>query len=188
MSAAETVPPVAEYQDEYDDGVTHAWRIENVDSADWALSRLADLEREIAENELICARRVQEMTLRTALLNERAAKGAAFFRMRLTEFAKEHREALLGGGKKKTRKLTSGEISFRKSGGVLVVKDADALLAWAQSQPVEKGFVRTTEAPSIPDVKSHFKLTGELPPGCDVEPEAEEINVKAAPRGSTNGF
>jgi phage host-nuclease inhibitor protein Gam len=175
------------YQDEENPSVGHAWRIENLDSADWALRRLGDLEQEMAENEAIAARRIEEIRIRTSLLNERAMRGAAFFRMRLTEYAERSRTELLKGGKKKTRQLPSGSIAYRSKGGGLVKADADVLLAWAKEQPVELELLRVKEEPAWDAIKKRFEATGEVPPGTDVEPEREEIVIKAAPKGAGNG-
>lgn len=185
---APTQPEAAQeaYQDEENPSVGHAWRIEGLDSADWALRRLGDLEQEIAENEAIAARRIEEIRIRTALLNERAMKGVAFFRARLTDYAERARSELLKGGKTKTRHLPSGSIAWRKKGGGLVKADAEALLAWAREQPIEAELVRIKEEPAWDAIKRRFETTGEVPPGCDVEPEREEISIKAV-KGASNG-
>lgn len=169
------------YEDELDTGVpvTDAWHIQDIPTADWALGRVCDLEREIAENEAVADLAISRIHLRTQALNARAQRGVEFFKGRIAAFAESHREALLGGGKKKTRSLLHGSISWRKSGGGLQVQDKEALLDWARLQPAELGFVRIKEEAAVDEVKKAFKATGEVPPGCDVAPEGEEVIVKA---------
>lgn len=179
--------PVDGYQDEERPEVAGPWRIESVEQADWALFRLGELERQMQENTLAAEVRIAELRARLAYINAQAQRGADFFRWKLQQYALEAREELLGGGKKKTRDLPSGSISFRSKGGGLQVVDRDALLAWAVEQPVELGLYRVKQEPALDEVKRHFKKTGELPPGTDLEPEREEVVVKpaaAAPKGA----
>lgn len=167
-----------EPDDESGHPVREGWRVENLSSADWALSRIADLEEELAENNVVLEQAMARIRSRTEKLNEQITKGITFFRSALAAYAHEHRDALLKGGKKKSRSLLHGSIGWKQAGGDLKVQDRDALLVWARTQPVEKEFVRIKEEPAVDAVKRHFKLTGEVPPGCEVEPEREDFTVK----------
>jgi len=167
------------YVDEHEPAVTDQWSIGDLSAADWALSRICDLEREIAENNELAEEAIAKIKMRTDLLNERAQRGVAFFKGRLATFAQTHRELLLGGGKKKSRSLLHGSIGFRKTGGSLEVLDKSELLEWARFQPAEFGFVRIKEEPAVDEIKKRFKLTGEVPPGTHLAEEREEVVVKA---------
>lgn len=162
------------------------WSIQNLETADWALGRIADMQREIEENKVLEAAALTRVKLRAGLLNEKAMRGIRFFESRLQAFAEANRELLLKGGKKKSRDLINGVLSWRKTGGKLEVKDATALLEWARVQPVETGVLRITEAPALDEIKKLFKTTGELPPGTDISPEGEEFQVKATSMGEAN--
>lgn len=177
MSAPET--PEAEYQDEEMPEARPGWHIPDLGALDWALSRVADLEREQAENLELERAAIERIRLRTLRLNESAARGVAFFGGRIREYAELHRAELLGGGKKKSRKLLHGTVGWRSKGGGLSVTDAEALLAWARAQPVEAEVLRIKEDPALKAIKALFEATGEVPDGCDVEPETEEFNLKA---------
>lgn len=161
---------------------TLGWTIADLDTLDWALSRMADSEREVEENNKLAQEAIGRIKLKTEILNERAEKAIAFFRSQIAAYAETHRAELLGGGKKKSRTLLHGTIGWRKKGGALEMKDAAALLDWARLQPIESNVLRIKEEPawdvikkSYPDAKS-----GEIPPGCDVVPETEEITIKPA--------
>jgi phage host-nuclease inhibitor protein Gam len=175
---------VEPYQEE---SISQDWRIQDLSTADWALSRVADLERELEENEEVAKAAIARIEARKQLLNEKVERGLRFFRSHLAAFAQEHRSALLGGGKKKSRSLLHGTLGWKKSGGRLEVRDRAALLEWARLQPVELGFLRITEAPALDEIQRQFKLTGEVPPGTDVQPEVEEVVIKAAMTGESNG-
>ena len=175
MSAPDAVE---EYQDEEMPEARPGWHIGDLGALDWALSRVADLEREMAENERLAALAIERIRLRTLKLNERAARGVQFFSGRIREYAELHRAELLGGGKKKSRALVHGTVGWRKKGGGLSVTDVEALLAWARAQPVEAELLRIKEEPALSAIKKHYAATGEVPDGCDVEPEVEEFTLK----------
>lgn len=163
------------YYDEQDPTVASStWRVENLGSADWALGRLKELEREIAQNEAIAAEAVRRLEARVQVLNDRAMRGVRFFRAKLLEYLLTHRAELLGTGKKKSRDLPHGRLGFRKAGGGLEVVDKEALLAWAQAQPVELELVRITEAPAIAAIKAHCEATQKVPPGMVLQPDVDE--------------
>lgn len=192
MSAPALVPDASQevardvYVDEVEPSVTEVWCVSDLTSADWALSRLADLEREQAENRALEAAAISRIKLKAELLNEKLGRGVAFFRSRIEAYAETHRAELLGGGKKKSRALLHGTIGWRKTGGGLEVKDEAALLAWAQSQPAESGVLRIKESPALDEIGKAFKRTGEIPPGMDVKPEVEKLIIDAALGGTAH--
>lgn len=181
----ESTPKPVLYQDpENQETWTPDWRISDLATADWALSRVGDLQREIDENEALAEAARDRITLKTQILNERVHRGVEFFKRHLEAFAQSHRELLLGGGKKKSRSMLHGSLGFRKAGGGLEVQDREALLDWARLQPIESGVLRITEEPNLVEIKREFKRMGELPPGTDLAPETEEVVIKAESGGS----
>ncbi len=168
-----------EYVDEDEPNARPGWRIDSINSLDWALSRVAALQREMADNDAILESNIARLRQKNAKLNEVAARGVAFFESRVREYAELNREELLGGGKKKSRKFLHGVIAWKKRGGGFKVNDAAALLAWAQGQPVELGLVRMKEEPAWDVIKAACATTGELPPGVDMEPEDETFKIEA---------
>lgn len=166
------------YQDEQSPDVREGWHILDLATADWTLSRLADLQQEIAENRKLEEEAILRIRGRATKLQERAERGIAFFESRLREYAESHREELLKGGKKKSRNLMHGSIGWRKAGGGLSVVDPAALLAWAREQPVELELLRIKEEPALAAIKVLHSTTGEVPPGTDLKPEFEEFIAK----------
>lgn len=180
LLAAEPAPPPAiEYVDEQDPTAGPGWRITDLSTADWAFARVADLEQEISENEAVVSQAMARLEDRLKRMNDRAMKGVAFFRSQLEAYATANREQLLKGGKKKSRELAHGKFAWRKSGGGLVVKDEAALLAWAQSQPVELGLVRIKEEAAIANIKKHAAAKSLIPPGMTETEAAESLDIEA---------
>lgn len=166
------------------DDVDEGWSIRDLETADWALLRLADLEREVEENTRVTNVHISKLQQRCQALNQTVIRRTEFFRQALAAFAQTHRAALLGSGKKKSRALLHGTLGWRKTGGGLTVTDKEALLEWARAQPVELELVRVKEEPALPEIKRHFASTGELPPGTETSPEVEEFVVKASLGGA----
>lgn len=171
---------VLAYQDEEDANVGLGWTPRNLTDLDWAIERHGALQRQIDENNAVLAERIAQLKLRNENNNAQAMRGIAFFAAKIREYANAHRDELLGGGRKKTRDLPSGSVGFRKCGGGLKVVDKDAVLKWCQAQPIETGVLRVKEEPAVDAIKRHYGNTGEVPPGCDVEPEREEVVIKTA--------
>lgn len=177
-----------EYVDEEEPNVRPGWHVGNLSDADWALGRMAALQRQIAENDELMVAAVARIRARTAKLNEQLARGVTFFHSKLEEYAALHRDAILAGGKRKSRKLLHGTLAWRKTGGDFRVNDESALLAWAMEQPIELDFVRTIQKPAWSTIKAQLKTNGEVPPGVDVEPESEVFKIEAlSMEGAANG-
>lgn len=164
---------IVEYQDETDPTVRGPWEIENLGSLQWALERMGDLMAEVEENEALKLQAVARLESRVGQLNARARAGLVFFQARILSYMARARPELLKGGKKKSRALPSGTIGWRTKGGRLTVRDEVTALAWAKDQPVEADFVRVKFELNRKALQDLFKATGEIPPGCDVEPEED---------------
>jgi phage host-nuclease inhibitor protein Gam len=171
---------LVDYQDEIDPEVRGPWKVENVQSADWALSRLGECEREAAEIVAQAQAAHEAIDRRAERLTLRAQRGAAFFTMRLLQWADKN-PTEIHRGKKKSRDFLHGVIGTRKKGGRLVVTDKDALTAWVREQPPERGFFRVKVEPEMKTLQDEYQKNGIVPPGMEVEPEREELYVKAIP-------
>lgn len=172
--------PEERYIDSEDETVRDGWRIESVSSLDWALSRIADLEREQAENTAIVEEHIARLRLRLEKLNAKAERGLKFFRSQVQAFADAHRAELLGGGKKKSRALPHGTVGWKKVPAKAVVTDEAALLEWARKQPVEREVLRVKEEPAWSAIKALIEEGVELPPGTELTPEGETLTIKAS--------
>lgn len=166
------------YTDEADPSITEAWQVTDLHLADAALARLGELERERAEDGELTKRAVERILLRQQLRNEKRERGIAFYRVRLEAYAATHRAELLTG-KKKSRELPNGVISWRKVPEGLEVRDPVALLEWARNQPIESGVLRIKEEAALGEITKAFRATGEVPPGTEVKPESEKLSIEA---------
>lgn len=180
LGAGRALEIVKGYQDEEDTRAAEGgpWRIDNLIAVDWAFKRLAALEAEVTLNEETALERIREIERRCKRLNERALRGIRFFRGHIQAYAETHKEEMLGGGQRKSRPFLHGTVGWRKKAAGFEVKDAAALLAWAQTQPLELGLTRMEEKPCLPEIKAHAKKEGVVPPGMQATPEADEIQIR----------
>lgn len=164
-----------------------AFRVENLQTADWCLRRIAECEAEAAAIDEQYAAAVAALTERRDALKAKAARGAGFFRFKLTEYAERERGSLLKG-KKKSHDFLHGRIAFRSKAERLEVVDRAALAEWLSMQPVEEGLYRVRVEPEMRALQERFRATGEVFPGCEVKPAEETISIEAvAPERALEG-
>jgi phage host-nuclease inhibitor protein Gam len=165
--------------DENEPGWKERWKVQGLDTLDWAMRRLAESRRFIQENDAVAAAAIARIKAKTEKLNASAAHDAAFFEGVIEEYVRANRKTLIGISSKKSRSFPHGTVSFRKTGGRPVIGDKEALLAWAMSQPVEANCVRMKVEVAWDVVKASVEKTGEIPPGVDIEPESETFKIEA---------
>lgn len=185
LAKVEALPEVDEIEARED------WRVTTLQGADWALSRISDIEAELAEDSALAAAHLTRIRALLEKKRERAERGIAYFRSRLEGFARDNKETLLKGGRSKSRKLFHGSIGWKSARGGLKVDDEATLLAWCQAQPVEAGLIRYTEAVNKNALKAFAEANKLIPPGCVEEQATEEFYVKttslALAKGDANG-
>lgn len=157
------------------------WTIDGPSSLNWALERMSEQQAQIDENDALAKEAVERIRARLEECNAPARRSLAYFEGQIKLYAESHRGELIGGGKKKSRALPAGTIGWRKSGGKIVIMDEAACLAWARQQPIEADLVRVKVEPNKTAINDWFKANGEVPPGCELEPEAEAIYIKPEP-------
>jgi hypothetical protein len=167
-----------DYVDDQDPEVRGPWEITSLGSVDWALSRLGECEAEAEEIDAQKVAAFATITARVDKLKLRAARGSAFFRMKLAIWAEKNPD-MIRQGKKKSRTFLHGSIGTRKKGGRLKVIDSVALEAWLKEQPPERGLFRFKIEPEMKEIQKLYSENGECPPGCTEDPEREEIEIKA---------
>jgi phage host-nuclease inhibitor protein Gam len=171
---------LADYRDEEEPEIGGpGFHIMNPQTADWGLSRVAMLKAELRDIEEQARAAKERIDRRAESLKAKVQRGIAYFEFKLLEYAETHKKALLGGGKKKSRSFVHGVIGWRSSQERLEVKDAKALVAWLETQPVERGLYRTKVEPEMAAIQALYQTTGEIPPGCDIKPETDTPYVKA---------
>ena len=84
---------------------------------------------------------------------------------------------------KKSVVLESGTIGARKHGAKVVVTDATALDIWAAHHAEAAALYREVVTRKL-DKKAlddYVLTSGDVPPGCELVPEGEDVYVKAEP-------
>jgi hypothetical protein len=174
----EIAPHDEEYIDEQDPQVKGPWLPATITDVDWALSRIADCEREVDDIRAQLKRATDLLCRRAEELEARIRRGAEFFRMKLLVWAEQNPDAIRQG-KKKSRDFLHGRIGTRSAGGHLKVTDKRALEGWLAQQPIDKGLYRIKIEAEMIQLQHHFQATGEVPPGTEYESEAEKVYIRA---------
>jgi hypothetical protein len=77
---------------------------------------------------------------------------------------------------RKTLRLPDGALGYRRRRMTLQIEDKEQLLEWCKSNLPDA--VRVKEDVLKTPLNEHLKETGEVPPGCDVEPGGDEFYVR----------
>lgn len=182
--APDSPPLLPEYVDEERPDVRLGWRIGELTEADWAFQRMQELEAQIAAVEKQKEAAIARIEKRAAELEEKAARGIAFFKEHLSEFGEREKRQLLTG-KRKSRDLVHGVIGWRakNKGGKLRWVDEDLTIAWAKSRPVEEGLYRVKYELEKTAIEKVARAENIIPPGCELLTETDEIYVKTTGEG-----
>jgi phage host-nuclease inhibitor protein Gam len=154
------------------------WRIDSLGALDWALAKLAGIEREQDENGKLAEAAIFRVRAWLIKENSKLIASEAFFRGHVAAYANEHRAELLGDGKKKTRELPNGKLSWRRSGGGLKVVDEEMAIAWCRSEGLQK-FVIQTPTLDLPGLRHWVSGGGVAPPGTERVPESDNLTITA---------
>lgn len=119
--------------------VTESFVIDTMDKAAWALDKIRERRRQIAEVEAFAFNKVRQISDWQAKETESLQNDIAYFEALLQPYAAEQ----LKGKKSKTFKLPNGQCSFRK-GNVSYTKDDAALLEYVKSSA--PGYIKTKES------------------------------------------
>lgn len=111
--------------------VEKRWQITDTESAEWAITKLADAKHAIAEAAAqanVWVNRIREWERE---VTARDVATARFFEALLQEYALRVREE--SGGKTKTVKLASGSIATRVTNEKVELVDRDGALRWCEA-------------------------------------------------------
>jgi hypothetical protein len=171
-------PPAPEFDaDLAPEGHVGPWMPKTIRDVEWTLARISEAEEDMAEVGAQLDAAITTLKQRGALLTEKAERRAAWFRSLAETWAREHRSEVVRG-KAKSREMLSGSIGFRAKAEKLVVVDKEKLAAWLEAQPIESGLYRVKFEPVMAELQALLKSTGEMPPGTDLEPATETIQIK----------
>ncbi|HET6487637.1 MAG TPA: host-nuclease inhibitor Gam family protein, partial [Spirochaetia bacterium] len=153
------------YVDEEDAAVRgRTWMIKDLPTVDWALRRLAECNKELAQIdalEEIAIRRVRE----NAEKARRASRGGvAYMTFQLLAWMDRNKD-LVVRGTKKSRRFINGVLGYRGHGERLEVEDKGKVTEWLQTLPPESPMLRLKREAEMSAVQANFQATGEIPPG-----------------------
>ena len=168
---------IEDYVDEPSLTERPGYEINTISSADWALERMAECQAEIEDVDRMEREAIERVKARAAKLRARAASDKATWEARIVDWMQRSRSTLLHGTAK-SRALVHGRVGWRAQPEKLVVEDAEMLALWLREQPVGSPLVRVRVEPVLAELQKHLKATGEIPPGCRVEPERDMPYVK----------
>jgi phage host-nuclease inhibitor protein Gam len=175
------------------------WTITNRDGLERALKRMGELQAELAQKAESYAKERAQLDERFSAICKPLGGLLEGYRQRAEVYAAEHREELLGSGKRKTWDGMNGSISFRdrESDGWRLMEGVEnrrALVEWAQKRerpPQAPPLVRPGEPqPDLDEIKAYLFALGrwaggaiDNPPGLEFVPRGTTISVKPAKRG-----
>ena len=163
------------------DAMAPAWRIDSVDLADWALSKIGAAKRRKAATAEKAAAAKARIDAWAAEQDEAPDRDIRHFTTHLELYAEENRATLLAGGGKSV-KFPRGKLSWRKTGGGLKVVDPGVLYLWAKS----RGLTRITEDTDVTAVKEIANASGATPltpPGMERVPESDRLSIATTEEG-----
>lgn len=169
--------PLQPYTDAEDTSVVAGeWRIQNVQSCEWAMSRAAALESEQTQIEQAAQEAHKRIDHRKDTLLAKLERGINFFKMHIADYAAKNRDALLGGGKRKSKTFLHGTVGWRKKGGKLTVANKEELATWLREHG-DITLFRVKIEPEMAALQAAFQTTGVIPPGCEYVPESESFYI-----------
>lgn len=111
-------------------------------------------------------------------LDEVARRRSFFTNRYLSELKAYADEVLSNDPRKKSVRVASGSLGYRRKGDGIAVEDESTLIEWAEENckaAIKKSLLKTP-------VNEYFKITGDIPPGCAYQVEVEEFKISAPPK------
>lgn len=172
-------PVTGEVAEPFDAEVAPSWRIDGLGTLDWALAKLAGIEREQEQNRELAEAARNRVDTWLLAQNKKLDQSAAFFRGHITAYANEHKAELLTG-KKKSRDLPNGKVAWRKVGGRVRVVDGPTAIRFCEAEGL-KSFVKYEPRLAVDELLHWLSGLSELPPGtgCEIVPEEDRLTITA---------
>ena len=169
--------PTADMLDNLHPPEHEPWRVKGASDRVFAMDVLAKAAFEKVRDRSIYDSAKARLDAWLNSREEAIDSGVAYVKAEMERDATVHRAELVKG-RSKTIDLPNGTISWRKSGGRLVVTDKEALAQWCVEEGPDKGLYRVRTEADLVKVQQLFKATGVIPVGCEYEPEVESISIK----------
>lgn len=174
--------PLAEYLDnQYEAPISEDQRfvVDTVDKADWAVRKINRYRAEIEKAKAEATNQTEKINKWLAAVTEENQRQVDFFQSLLAPFADQR----LTGEKKRSVKLPSGTIGFRKAGPKFE-QDDKLLLPWAKSNTPD--LVETVETVKWDELKKTITVKdgkaispdGEIIPGITATERPDTFYVK----------
>lgn len=157
--------------------------IDNDQSADWALSKIKELENELSKIECFAEKQINNIKHWQAKQSEKHENSISYFQGLITEYAFKQRKE---NPEFKSTKLPSGRFGFRKSQPRWDYDD-DTVVKALESNGLNE-FVNVKKAPVKAEIKKVFVVnngqvvnpeTGEVLEGVTVVEREDSFSVKA---------
>ena len=150
------------------------FKITGVETADWALGKLAYYQRRMAENVELYETKMMHLDEWRERVNKPLQASAEYFENLLLLW---HIEMFQADKKRKSIPLPNGTLSSTQCNDKAVIVDEAAFLASAPPELIKE---ETTRKPvSKTDILKYITETGESIPGVKVEPGLRQFKVKA---------
>lgn len=151
-----------------------AFRIDNDGAADWALRKLAVIEKRMKDADALADQEIQRVTEWLKAEQDRYENDRAWFVEQLEAY---HRSVLAEDARRKTINLPAGALVSRKAPDGIEIEDDEALLAWALDSKRDD-LVRVKREIAKSAVKHAVLKDGEVLPHVTRVEGAVSFNVK----------
>jgi Bacteriophage Mu Gam like protein len=143
------------------------WKITDVSAADWALRKLGQARKRMAENDSLADQEMQRIADWQREANKPHERDVEYFESLLWTW---HEEQLAEDPKRKNISLPAGKLSAAKNPDSVVIDDTDKFIPWALEN--EPDWVRTKYEPIKTEIKKAGGVTenGEIAPGVSIIP------------------
>jgi phage host-nuclease inhibitor protein Gam len=178
IKALEVAPPLRPYVDDEDVTVTEGWTIQNKNSLDWAVGRIAAKKGDIESIESQANEAIRRIQAKRDSIISGINRGIAFLSAHVAKYANENRDTLIKGTGKKSLVLLHGTVGWRKRAGRLVVVDEQALGAWLREQD-NLSLFRIKVEPEMKALQENYQKNGTIPPGMEYVVEQEKFYIEA---------
>lgn len=152
--------------------------IENKSSADWAIEKIAEAQREIEENNDYVNSQIEKTRLYQQEINEVHQNTIDFFEGHLQLFLKSQGA--------KSMKLINGNIGFRARQSKFVMNDTDTLIKTLESSNLND-LIRVKKEPALNEIRKQYSVvdgklvhndTGEILDGIEAVDQDDSFNLK----------